>query len=243
MLVVGGIHPKGEALQPTDTTGCDTSQMFTQGLGMFSLNNHTWSSNYDPFEVSAAYQVHPSISKVIGGTQNGGATAQTPVGGFSQQALGTLLGAHESSNKTSQVSPGPENVSNGKKRISKAVIAGISVAGCICVFLVLLAIIYLTRLRHRQRVPPRPVISLPIGPLRKASELTGSTVISPVSEPFEPVELSAGKVHAHELSIAEKPLPPKPREVMAGEVQEMEGELGWHPAVRNEMKQRERRKR
>lgn len=94
MLVVGGVQPIGQQVLPLDATGCDTSPMFAQGLGMFSLNNHTWATNYDPSEGTASYQIHPSISDVIGGNENGSAAIQTPAGGFSQLALGTLLGAH-----------------------------------------------------------------------------------------------------------------------------------------------------
>lgn len=89
MLVVGGIQPNGEDLQPNDTSGCDTSPMFAQGLGMFSLNDHIWTTNYVPSKGSLPYQVHSSISEVIGGNENGSAEVQTPVGGFRQPALGT----------------------------------------------------------------------------------------------------------------------------------------------------------
>lgn len=76
MLVVSDIRGQGEIMVPFSAAGCDRTKMFTQGLGIFSLNNHTWSLDYDPSEGSAAYEVHPSISDVIGGDQVGGATAQ-----------------------------------------------------------------------------------------------------------------------------------------------------------------------
>ena len=58
MLVVGGIQPIGEQVLPPDVTGCDKSPMYAQGLGIFSLNNHTWATNYDPSEGAVPYQVH-----------------------------------------------------------------------------------------------------------------------------------------------------------------------------------------
>lgn len=89
MLVVGGVQPNGEDLQPIDASGCDASPMFAQGLGIFSLNDHTWVTNYDPSRGSLPYQVHPSISNIIGGNGNGSASVQTPLGGFGQPILGT----------------------------------------------------------------------------------------------------------------------------------------------------------
>ena len=238
MLVVGGNHPRGQELQPFGIAGCDTSSMFSQGLGIFSLNNHTWSSNYDPLEGSAAYQVHPSISQVIGGTLDGGSTNQTPFGGFSQPALAALLDVREPNNGSTPESPGPMDISNKKQGVSKAVIAGATVAASICVIAVLLLALYLTRRHYRQRIPPRPPVSLPTMQFRKASELTSSSNVSPLSQPWF-VELSDGKGVAHELGSLEKPLPPRPDDRKESEAQEMEGELGWHPAVRAKMEQRD----
>ena len=238
MLVVGGIRPRGQELQPSDIAGCDTASMFSQGLGMFSLNNHAWSSNYDPLEGSVAYQVHPSILKAIGGTSEGGATDQTPFGGFSQPALATLLGVHEPVNGTLPISPISSSSSNERKGLSRAVIAGTTVAASICVIVVFLLILYLTwRHRHKQ-VPSRPPMILPTMESRKASEWKSDSDVSPSSQLWL-VELGDSKGMAHELGSLGKPLPPRPDEPLDFEAQEMEGELGWHPAVRNEMEQRQ----
>ncbi len=244
MLVIGGIHPKGQQLQPFDTTGCDTSQMFAHGLGMFSLNNHTWSSEFDPSAGTTPYQVHPTISKIIGGTDHGGATTQLPVDGFSQQALGTLLGVHEVVNTTVPTKTGNSVSRSGKKGLGGAIIAGIVVGATVCIALTLALAFCLTRHWGRQNTPPRPTvsppISLPIKLFRKGSELTAESAYTGYSE-FPPpgpgpVELSDGKGGGHELGLAEKPLPPRPKDLESVEVQEMEGELGWHPAVREAMK-------
>ena len=62
MLVVGGITPNFNYPQPTcDASRCDTTSMFAQGLGMFSLNNHSWSTSYDPVAAAAPYQIHANI--------------------------------------------------------------------------------------------------------------------------------------------------------------------------------------
>ena len=232
MLVVGGIHSKGDDLQPADGSGCDTSQLFAQGLGIFSLNSHQWSTNYDPVQASATYQVHPNITKVIGGTPNGSATIQAPIGGFSQTALGTFLGVQEIANTTS---PPTVNHETGHKSLSAPVIAGIVVAAVVCTILTLLLTIYLTRRHNHFRAAPRPPISPPLPLFRKASELTASPAISPMST-LEPVELSDGKGAAYEISSVEKPLPPRPPLSKRVSIQEMEGELGWHPAMRPPLK-------
>lgn len=62
MLVMGGIHSKGQNLQPFDATGCDTSEIISQGLGFFLLNNHTWSFSYNTSEGPTAYEVDPTIT-------------------------------------------------------------------------------------------------------------------------------------------------------------------------------------
>ena len=204
MLVVGGIQPNGEDPQPPDATGCDTSAMFTQGLGMFSLNNHTWYTTYDPSAGSAVYVVHASITNVIGGNENGSATLQTPADGFSQQALGTLLRAHQgSSNASSAPAPTPHNDSSpksGHARISNGTIAGIILAAS-CIASVLALLLFLLRRCHRRRHRERPSISKPIMLDCKSSEPHAAIVLQ---------ELSDGKVGDHELGWPDRPLPPAP---------------------------------
>ena len=227
MLVVGGIQPNGEDPQPTDATGCDTSVMFTQGLGMFSLNNHTWYTSYDPSAGSAVYVVHASITNVIGGNENGSATLQTPAGGFSQQALGTLLRAHQgSSNATSPPASTPHNESStksGQARISNGTIAGVVIAVS-SLASVLALVLFLLRRCHRRRHRERPSISKPIMLDRKSSELHATIVLQ---------ELSDGKVGAHEVGWPDRPLPPAPydQKITNFQVQKMErGASGLGPA-------------
>ena len=219
MLVVGGIQPNGENLQPLDATGCDTSAMFTQGLGMFSLNAHAWNTSYDPSTGSAAYVVHPSITNVIGGNENGSATLQTPEGGFSQQALGTLLQAHQSpSNASSPPPPTPHNDSSSKPSragLSNGTIAGIVLAVS-CLASVLTLVLLLLRRCYRRRHRERPRISKPIILDRKSSELHATIVLQ---------DLSDGKFAARELGWSDRPLPPAPygKKTTMFQVQEMEG--------------------
>ena len=216
MLVVGGIKPGFDNLQPPDITGCDTSAKFRQGLGMFSLNNHSWTTSYDPNTVAVPYSIHPSIANVIGGDADGGATLQTPVAGFSQKPLGTILGARpEPNNLTSQPTssavPRPQILSTGA--IVGIVVGGVIVLG---VFVGGLVFLLLNR-RRKQRKPWPPSISTPIvtvmpPQMKYYSELDAN---------YQPPELRAGshsniyenKSSARELtgeSPREKSLPSRP---------------------------------
>lgn len=172
MLVVGGVQPIGQQVLPLDATGCDTSPMFAQGLGMFSLNNHTWATNYDPSEGTASYQIHPSISDVIGGNENGSAAIQTPAGGFSQLALGTLLGARQGPIDAIATIPKNKSTSSaGTKRLTSGVVAGIVIATIAGPAIIGILLFVLLRRRHIRLGPARPSISKPILHERNASEL------------------------------------------------------------------------
>ena len=141
---------------PTWTTaGCDNTTMFAQGLGMFSLNNHSWSTSYDPVVGAQAYQVHPSISKVIGGNANGGAVTQEPIGGFDQQALGALLASNKTSsnNNNTTATTSPQQLSpHSKTHLSIGAMAGI-IGASITGFILLLATSFILLIRrHRKSV-------------------------------------------------------------------------------------------
>ena len=225
MLVVGGIQPVGQQVLPLDATGCDTTPMFAQGLGMFSLNNHTWSTNYDPSTGAAPYEIHPSISNVIGGNENGSAAIQTPAGGFSQQALGTLLGAHQGSMNAVGTIPNSTSPA-GMQRLSRGIIAGIVIATIAGLAIILTLTYVLLRRRHLRKHPARPSISKPIYHERKVSELDSSP---------GPSEMIDEKHAAHELwSPVDKPLPPRPFDEKIVSLHELVGEdLGIHPSERD----------
>ena len=227
MLVVGGIQPIGEQVLPLDTTGCDTSPMFAQGLGIFSLNNHTWATNYDPSQGAAPYVVHPSISKVIGGNKKGDAAIQTPAGGFSQLALGTLLGADQDlvdANGTALDTKPASSANTG--RLARGVIAGIVIAAVAGLAICLTLLFVLLRRPYLQRRHARPSISKPILHERKASELDS------FSRPSEMIE---DKRAIHELwSPVDKPLPARPFDEKIVSLHEMEGsDLEIHPRERD----------
>lgn len=216
MIVVGGIQPIGEEVLPLDATGCDTSPMFTQGLGIFSLNNHTWATDYDPSEGAEPYAIHRSISNVIGGNENGSAVIQSPVSGFSQLALGTLLGAHQGPIDAVGTIPNANSTSPARtKRLTGGVIAGIVIVA-IAGMATLLTLSYVVlRRRHLRLHPARPRISNPILHERKASEL-GSLP--------GPSEMIDDKSAAHELwSPIDKPLPARPFDEKIVSLHEMEG--------------------
>ena len=198
MLVVGGIKPNFNYPQPTwDASGCDTTSMFAQGLGMFSLNNHSWSTNYDPVAAAAPYQIHANISAVIGGTATGGASAITPEGGFSQKALGVLLTRNQNV-KTIGISGSPTSSGTTTPKHNKALSVG-SIAGIIgsCVFGLILGLVLglVFFVRRRQKSEHH-----------EAAEMNGQIVR---------FELSDGKDKVFELGatvVSEKPLPPTPDE-------------------------------
>ena len=228
MLVVGGVQPIGQQVVPPDATGCDSSPMFAQGLGMFSLNNHTWASNYNPSEGAAPYEIHPSISNVIGGNENGSAAIQTPAGGFSRPALGTLLGAHEDPVNTVGTTPNTKSASSaGTEHLPGAVIAGIVIAAIASLAIVLTVLFILLRRRYVRQHPKRPRISNPILHERKG--------VPGLDSPPGPSEMIDEKSAVHELwSPMDKPLPPRPFDEKIVSLHEMEGDLlDIHPAVRD----------
>lgn len=203
MLVVGGITPNYNYPQPTwDASGCDATSMFAQGLGMFSLNNHSWSTSYDPVAAANPYQIHPNISAVIGGTATGGASVMAPEGGFSQKALGVLLTGNQNveTTETSTVSTPsttekPAATPKHKKPLSVGSMAGI-ISSCVFGLLLGLALSLVFFMRRRQQLEPH-----------ETAEMSGQVAR---------FELSDGKDNkVFELCatvVPEKPLPPTPQD-------------------------------
>ncbi len=216
MLVVGGITPNYNYPQPTwDASGCDTTSMFAQGLGMFSLNNHSWFANYDPVAAAVPYQIHPNISAVIGGTTTGGATTMAPEGGFSQKALGVLLTGNEnvetmkaSGSSTSSSTTTPKN----KNALSVGSIAGI-IGSCVFGLLLGLVLCVVLFVRRRQNSAHD-----------NAAEMSGQ---------ITRFELSDEKDKVFELGatvVLEKPLPRTPDEKG---IKELEGHQWVQEVVGN----------
>ena len=212
MLVVGGITPSYNNPRPDDPSGCDTTSMFAQGLGMFSLNDHSWSTSYDPVSGTAPYQIHPNISAVIGGNATGSASVMAPAGGFSQKSLGVLLTGNQnvetmetSTNSTPSTTTTPER----KKALSVGSIAGI-IGSCVFALLLGLVLSLVICIRRRQNSAHH-----------EAAEISGQTAR---------FELSDGKdkVRVFELgatAVTEKPLPATPDEK---DVEELEGHQWVH---------------
>ena len=154
MLVVGGITPMDDFSLPIWTTqGCDNGTLFNQGLATFDLSNHSWSTNYDPLISAQAYQVHPSIFNVIGGNTNGGAKIQAPIGGFDQQALGTVLSAGNVTNNTTN-STGSANAKSKpahEVELSPAAMAGI-IGASITGFVLIAAVGFAIYLKRRRKL-------------------------------------------------------------------------------------------
>ncbi|KAL8770047.1 MAG: hypothetical protein Q9209_004085 [Squamulea sp. 1 TL-2023] len=154
MLVVGGNRPEGENIQPNDLQGCDTNPKFNQGLGIFSLNSHNWTTSYDPGAGARPYQIHPSISKVIGGNQTGGATKRTPNSGFSSDALRDLMSPIQQDSNTPTTNPEPPKapqVHQPSAPLNKGAIAGTAVGVTISALVIVGIVLYLLRRRRRSQ--------------------------------------------------------------------------------------------
>ena len=206
MLVVGGITPSYNNPRPYDPSGCDTTSMFAQGLGMFSLNSHSWSTKYDPVAGAAPYQIHPNISAVIGGKTSGGASVMAPAGGFSEKALGVLLTGNQNvetmkngTGSAPNITTTPVAPTNNKKVLSGGSIAGI-IGSCVFGLLLglTLCLVFLVRRRHNSEH-------------REAAEMNGQVTR---------FELSNDKSKVFELAVTEKPLPVTPDEM---DIRELEG--------------------
>lgn len=215
MLVVGGITPNYNYPQPTwDASGCDTTSMFSQGLGIFSLNNHSWSTNYDPVAAATPYQIHPNISAVIGGTAAGGASAMAPEGGFSQKALGVLLTGNQNVETTeTSTTEKPVAALKHKKPLSVASIAGI-IGSCVFGLLLGLALSLAIFMRRRQKYKRHIAAEM-------SSQITR----------FELSDGKEGKVFELGAAVvSEKPLPPTPEDLG---IEELEGHQWVQEVVGN----------
>ncbi|KAL8929941.1 MAG: hypothetical protein Q9208_001085 [Pyrenodesmia sp. 3 TL-2023] len=169
MLVVGGVKPvsadgPGPIGINTGITSCDNNPKFNQGLGIFSLNHHTWTTEYDPVIGSEPYQVHPSISNIIGGNTTGGATKLFPDNGFSSDALRDLFGVGRQESTATAPSPPANSTLDPKlassprshQSLGTGAIAGIAVSLAIFTIVALGLIWFLrySRRRHHQPHPP-----------------------------------------------------------------------------------------
>ena len=159
MLVVGGIVPYNDFPIPTWTAaGCDTnSTMFQQGIGLFNLNNHTWSGTWDPDTGAAPYRIHESISKVIGGTPNGAATLSTPANGWSHPELAKLFTGTTAPNSTTTTTTAlpPSSLPTTHHSLRPAIIAAIAIASTIALAL-LLSLSFTLFLRYHRNISPTP---------------------------------------------------------------------------------------
>ncbi|KAL8937034.1 MAG: hypothetical protein Q9216_004623 [Gyalolechia sp. 2 TL-2023] len=229
MLVVGGQTPgdDDDDVLSLGSSGCDNKPKFSQGLGMFSLNDHVWSTSYDPVVAAAPYQIHPSISKVIGGGTSGGAIIRKPDKGFSSEGLRDLLGV-ESQNSSEASLPTPptataETSLTSDPRTSEVLgpgsIAGIAV-GAISVAILGLGLLWLRYRRLRsdlrpvedinsveRRVPvisePQPALEIDGGSIRP--EVHGGQVEDSLARMYRSEELS----DAAEIYEMPPPVPPK----------------------------------
>ncbi|KAI4167047.1 MAG: hypothetical protein LQ343_007512 [Gyalolechia ehrenbergii] len=165
-VVVGGVTPTDISL-PLGITGCDSNPKFNQGLGIFSLNNHTWSTDYNPFIGSAPYWIHPSISKVIGGNATGGATKWRPDNNFSSDGLRNLLHVQNSEANTSAINASaptdpptdskPTPGSKSSRSLSIGATAGMIVGiACFLIFSFGLFMFLRSRRRYRQQSSTSP---------------------------------------------------------------------------------------
>ncbi|KAL8938256.1 MAG: hypothetical protein Q9216_003996 [Gyalolechia sp. 2 TL-2023] len=162
MVVVGGHKPSRNALNyHYDISTCDGNPNFSQGLGIFSLNDHDWRTDYDPAIGSTPYMIHSSISKIIGGNATGGATKREPVQGFSSDELRKLLHVDKlASNTSTNSSSTPTNPTAGLETVPDSQSPSILGTGAIAG----IAVGILRRVYISTATPPMPP-SAPIGDL------------------------------------------------------------------------------
>ena len=229
MLVVGGIAPLNNYSLPIWTTQvCDNNTMFSQGLAMFSLNDHSWSSNYDPAASAKPYGIHASISKVIGGNATGGSTIRAPISGFNQQALGALLVPNKTKNTSTNQDKKSAKHNPFGMRISVGAAAGIIAAGGTFVILGIAGALYIYTKRRRSRTEEAAELSA-----QRAQAEFSHKKLAEMGADLPPVELAGEKHRSGErkgfmgrselgdvkewvfelgtASVKDKSLPPTPR--------------------------------
>lgn len=219
MLIVGGIAPLNDFALPTWTTeGCDNKTMFKQGLGMFSLNNHSWSTSYDPVAGAKPYQIHPSISEVIGGNARGEASIKNPIGGFNQESLWALLAPKTpSDNSTTNATIQADGKSNsGEKKLSNGAIAGIS-GGSVTAVILSVALGVFFCIRRRQKLWGQSV----------ASEMNVQLDFPELAAHKTLSELSSRKQAALAELSDEKSKDPKDRKIYQGQRAELGDVREW----------------
>ncbi|KAI9720172.1 MAG: hypothetical protein M1812_002990 [Candelaria pacifica] len=84
MIVLGGQLDIGSTT--VNSASCNTSY---PAIRVLDTSSYTWLTDFTPNP--DAYSVSPVISKVIGGSASGGATAKAPIGGFNNSALDSLF--------------------------------------------------------------------------------------------------------------------------------------------------------
>ncbi|KAL8824189.1 MAG: hypothetical protein Q9191_005232 [Dirinaria sp. TL-2023a] len=217
MLVVGGIAPFNDFPIPTWTSsGCDqNNSIFAQGVGIFSLNNHSWTTAWDPEVGAEPYLVHPSISKVIGGGPSGGATLQGPEHGFSQQALQHLFQPTLPGDKNNATDPRnvtkPIDGKADKKKLSAGTVTGIAVGSVMGLALFLALALFLV-LHRRRKTRPHNVQELSDQNFRRELA-SGEDKVAGVHQVWRS-ELDDGVEKVAELCstpITQKPLPMLPQ--------------------------------
>ncbi|KAL8993695.1 MAG: hypothetical protein Q9188_007262 [Gyalolechia gomerana] len=227
MLVVGGQTPGDVEILDLNLSGCDNNPKFSQGLGIFSLNDHVWSTFYDPVNGAAPYQVHPSISRVIGGNTSGGAVKRQPDKGFSSELLRDLLGVERQNSSGAGLPAPPSATANTKptshphtsEAPSAGGIAGIVIGVVSFVFLGL-GLIWLRYCRRTSHL--RPVLKDNINvhriPVISEPQIALETDAGPVAPELQSghAENSLARMYrSHEISCTTEihemppPVPPK----------------------------------
>ncbi|KAL8849616.1 MAG: hypothetical protein Q9221_005383 [Calogaya cf. arnoldii] len=255
MLVVGGTKPDGQNYQPDGVLGCDTDAKFSQGLGIFSLNNHTWTTDYDPGPGADHYQIHPSISKVIGGNATGGATKRTPDAGFSSVDLRKLMSSNQPSpdapmtNITApNIEPSAPQKPKSSLPLSKGVIAGIVVGATIIAFIIAIVFYLIHRRRHSHQKestptdrsisrPSHPVVFNEVFAAPAGQELRGGTLEDSLAKMYRSHEVpNTTEIHEMPTLSTSHELPALPR----GQAAKIPLPKTLHPAFTDEKKRKGR---
>ena len=167
MIIVGGTFPLSEK--------CDVPEQFgahNLDMGLQNPDEAPWKTFVPNL---TTYAVPTPIISAVGGSAGGGATKTTPVGGFNNPDLETLMTRKASIAKRTptRAIPDPTNAAggNGEKRLSNGAIAGIATGGAVALIVALACCVWFIR-NHRRRRPqpsgsneqPPPGASLGVPP-------------------------------------------------------------------------------
>ncbi|KAI9702151.1 MAG: hypothetical protein M1820_006233 [Bogoriella megaspora] len=168
--VVGGLVTYGQFGTQSLNTSCG---QYYPPIRLLNLNNYAWLNDHDA-SYYQDYQVHPNVSRIIGGGPQGGATQQQPDAGWPDPALGAafakILPAYQppvdlfNANASSNGKDSPPTSPHGSSHVGAIVgglvggVLGLTIVAGGCWFLLRWRRQQLTNYLERQESPQRTYI-------------------------------------------------------------------------------------